>query len=468
MADPLGDDLSAYETSAAPVWQAPKAETGRSGGAGGWIALAAGGGVLVVLSLLAAMVFSGGGDVPPSEPVAGVSGTSETSDSSQTPEDAGEQPDPVSAVVSRPSPPTVQDTTQIWVQACRPLHNSGFAPQYKSLGLKENAPLADASWSRAAAAGKLAQEYSESLAGIRKATELGGGANFEIPTNQGVVWGLEHWEWRREGGDLVKAEAHWKASQNDADGVFEAIKSLLALEQSLAGESAFVSQALRTSFRRDALVLIRGSLSRGFFSDQQLTELQTRLTRSDLRDGLRRSFSGECAIGMNILSDPNLVADMIGGPNVVRMLRYDHEKPDLDKWSKRLIAAAEQPWPKPLLEGRSVYTEIGQRQRDRSAPLVAAPAILSGGPMAISATARAEFQTSAVLAAIAIERVYRDKGALPAKLPGNWADPYTGKPLQYRPSGDRYRIVSAGPRAVAAEWPADRAGHDWEFLAGRK
>jgi len=376
-------------------------------------------------------------------------------------------------------PPGVEDTTDLWIDAMRPLDTKAFgadAGELPVVGTGESEiPPPGQPWDDLEAVEALLRKYDASLGAMHEAAELDGAACYPVEFGDGFFMLLDHVQRVRGGARLLTLQAHVAAHRGDPRGAARSIRAIFSLARSLEREPVLVSLMVRLACDGIAREQLKKLLPSVGFSDADLARLQDVLRAIDYHDGLYRGMLGERAMGIHTFENPNPSEEenpipaggfwrFTQGGGFVFYLEH----------MGGLVVAAKQPWPQALRAADQAEAKLDDLAAGASPltkvthvfPLLLAPAIGA----AFEATARNVAMNGAADAAIAIELYRRRHGKLPERLkqlvpdflPQIPTDPFDGQPLKYVVREEEYLIYSVGRDRVDNGGTADPEHADFE------
>jgi len=355
----------------------------------------------------------------------------------------------------------MEDTTDLWLDATRPLGTDAFTSDAGELPIvgsgSSEIPLPGEPWADLEAAEELLQEYGHSLDLMHQAAELGGAARYPTDFSLGLAMLLEHAQNLRGGARLLLLESHVLAHRGDLGGAARSIHAILMLARSLEREPVLVSELVRLACDGIAREQLEALLPTVDFSDEDLVRLQNDLRAIDYHENLCQAMIGERVIGIVVFESPDssgLEID-VGRGTLWRFTQRGGFVVYLQHMD-RMVLAAKLPWPQALQDAERADSQLETTVQGASFltkmthlfPALIAPAVSA----AFTATARNVALNGAADAAIAVELFRRKRGSRPERLeqlvpeflPEVPVDPYDGEPLRYTVDGDRYRIYSVG------------------------
>lgn len=231
------------------------------------------------------------------------------------------------------------------------------------------------------------------------------------------------------------------------DNAFEDIQTLLKLARAAGSDSLLISLVVESSISDRASQVINDGLERHAWTDAQLADLSSELSRIDLLARLSDALRGERALFLQMYSGIALRAGAILWPAGW----FNEDKSRYIATTQRYIDAVNHPkdLPSTLTDIEAAIASSSTWNKIRN-PLshLATPGIMVGKRIAAIQTILRSLAT-----ACAVERYRMAHGRLPATLedlvpaflPSVPTDPLTGKPLCYKPSESRsYLIYGAG------------------------
>lgn len=376
-------------------------------------------------------------------------------------------------------PADANDTTELWLDATRPLETEAFADGADELpivgtGDSEVSPPGEP-WDGLEASEGLLREYRDSLRDMHKAAELGGEARYPVDFSLGLNAFPDHASSCRSGARLLALQAHVCAHRGDPAGAARSIRTVLKLGQSLEREPLVASLLVRLDCHGIAREQLKILLPNVGFSDADLRALQDDLLAIDYHDGLHQAMLGERALGIDGFENPESLGVEVpaaaGG-----LWRFTHCNGFVFylKHMNRMAAAAQQPWPRALRAAERAEATLDSFTESASSPSGANqvfPAIVASGLVGIfNTTAHDVAMNRSACTAVAVERYRRVQGMLPKKL-GELApdlltqipaDPFNGQPLRYVARGEEYFVYSVGYDRTDDGGTANAESYDFE------
>ncbi|MFH1264923.1 MAG: hypothetical protein ABIK89_04305, partial [Planctomycetota bacterium] len=199
-------------------------------------------------------------------------------------------------------PPGVEDTTDLWLDATRPLATEDFTADAGELPIvgtgESEIPLPGEPWPGLEAAEELLEDYRHSLDLMHQAAELGGAARYPTNFSLGFDMLLEYAQNLRAGARLLLLESHVLAHRGDLAGAARSIHAIFMLANSLDLEPVLVSELVRLACDSIARERIEALLPTVDFSDEDLLRLQDDLRAIDYHENLYQAMIGERVIGI--------------------------------------------------------------------------------------------------------------------------------------------------------------------------
>ncbi|MFO0810893.1 MAG: hypothetical protein U0746_19870 [Gemmataceae bacterium] len=282
-----------------------------------------------------------------------------------------------------------------------------------------------------------------------------------VPAADGVSFELDHVNRMRPAstGTLVPL-AFLAVHDGDIATALAVFRARLAFARSLRDEPMSASQSVRAQFQREAVNGLQRLLGHLELSADQLARIRRELTvelADDpwvlvTRDQRAVSDAFLMALRTGTVKLSTAKANMIPDykPTPAERLSdwvQDHVSVDVDaahtvklEVATRLVATARRPWPERVAAADALDAELAAS----SVPLNWMMRGAAGRMARFLLAVRARVSTAVAAAAVEQHRVERGDWptALPAGLPD---DPYTGKPLLYRPLADGVVVYSVGP-----------------------
>jgi len=360
-------------------------------------------------------------------------------------------------------PSEVPDTTQFWVAACNAVQARGFNEATKGLpvlGVADAIPPVGEEWPlQAKSVTAVETTLAKELAIVRKAVAMGGLARFPIDFRQGVKTSLNNTQQMRSVARLLQLDAHVAARQGDSQRVIDDIRGVLTTSEALAVEPTLISQLIRLAIHNMAIITAQELIPHCKCSDQQLLGLQQHLMHADLRDGLRRGFMGERAIGIE------LVGGFAPGP-----FRAENQLIAMDFYEEAIERAAApgvdiKKWQEGQKQRIQALTQGTLSKFRFRGVLMALPATAQ----AATAFVRSEASRRCLLLALAAQRQRLRDGKYPTSLPDETLmgaessvteDPFTGKPMLTKSDKATLTYYSVGPDGMDDGGDVDAQDHN--------
>ena len=260
-------------------------------------------------------------------------------------------------------PRGVEDTTELWLEATRPLATEGFtadAGELPIVGTGEGEiPPPGRPWPELEAAEQLLEKYRTSLELMHKAAGLGGAARYPTDFSLGFNMLLDHAQNLRGGARLLTLEAHVLAHRGDSAGAAQSIHTILMLARSLEREPVLVSELVRLAcdgIAREQLQLLLPTVD---FSGTDLTRLQEEFRAVDYHEGLYQALLGERVTAIVAFESPGSVGLEIdvGEARFWRFTQHGGFAFYLQHMD-RLIAASKLPWTEALQAAEQADTKL--------------------------------------------------------------------------------------------------------------
>lgn len=356
-------------------------------------------------------------------------------------------------------PDGVVNTAELWMRATMPMETAEFNTEVQDLPIVGNnqkeIPPPGQPWEDLEAVEALLEKYRKQMDLLYEAAEKGPAAQYPNDFSKGISMLLPHIQALRSGARMLQLEAHVCAHRGDPEGAAKAIRTMIALAQSMEREPVLVSLLVRIACNGIAVGQIRTLLRTTEFSDEDLRSFQTCLRSVDLKEGAYQAMLGERVMGIQTMQDPSamgmspmqsrLARLVFGGSLTVYLEHMD-----------RTITATQLPWPELLDETQLAEDELNQIVNQGSPITRARYAMLAllcpALNAAYSAAARGTALNAAADVAIAVEQYRRRHGEVPENLqqlvpeflPAVPMDPFDGQALRYVVEEDGYFIYSVG------------------------
>jgi hypothetical protein len=380
-------------------------------------------------------------------------------------------------------PPEAQDTTQLWLDGMAPLAQQAYGLAVQGLPIvgdgEPKIPPPGTDWPALPAAEKLLAQYQSSLSLFHQAADAGGAARFPTAFNKGISMLLPHAQNLRNASRLLRLEAHVRAHRGDAAGALKSIHAALAVGKSLENEPLMISQLVRMACDASARQVLCDLLPHVRFADEDLVELQSRLSALDYRAGLRRGLLGERVIAAIALEDPKQLAGAAAptpGYEFLHPLFSAGAVQVYLDFMDQTLTAADLPWPEAIGEAQRIQAELNANIQ--TAAVFSRMKFMLTGMVAASnetmfkAAARNVAENDAAIAAIAIERYRRQHDSFPehlGKLVPEFMktvplDPFNGQPLKYVPGETGYILYNVGEDGIDNGGLGDDSGKPDDVL----
>jgi hypothetical protein len=267
----------------------------------------------------------------------------------------------------------------------------------------------------------------------------------------------------REYAGLMQADATYQAQLGDLDKALQANEANWRAARTLEAELSLIGHLVRIAIEAITLGSLERTLAQGQPSPEALARVQKAIMDADLIKSFRTGLAGERAhvdrlckavaagqtsfnkiLGGSVTGGSAGSADVFAGAYLRLSMNEAHA------WILKYLTDASQAFDLPAPERARRLEELDKQM------LHAPPLARMFGPMLQKchhAFNRSHAKQQCAIAALAVERFRRDTGAWPKsleplapkyldKLP---EDPWTGKPLQLRPTGNGVVVYSVGP-----------------------
>lgn len=349
-------------------------------------------------------------------------------------------------------PDEVADTTDLWIKAidavgAADLETRGTALPFVGQG---PTPIPDSidEWAEYEAARELLADLETELTAIRQAAAAGGQARFPVDFSAGINTQLPYTQAVRNVARLLTLDAHVSARNGNPSQALEDIKAIFALSDALRGEPIVISQLVRLAIHATGLEAVQELLPLCSWSDDELESIQSAIRSARYKEELASAFCGERAVCLTAM------AAMPLGPfrqtNAIEALRLFERS--LDGFAK--------PWPEALSRQHDISRQLIANNRSTLNRIRLAGVLLLMPALETAATAgaRAEARRRCAVAALAVERLRRQKREIPnslaaidpalfgsnGQLSTEFVDPFNGDPLRYMIEETRIVIYSVG------------------------
>lgn len=357
-------------------------------------------------------------------------------------------------------PPAGRDTTKIWLTAMAPLDMPQFGTDGKDLPfvgeVAEPVSLPGEPWPQLDQAEQFLAKYQRSLEGMHRAARLGGQARYPTNFANGISMLLPHVQQLRAAARLLELEAVVHAHRGRPTAAVDSVEAMFAAARSIEQEPILISQLVRMALDGVARQRIAWLLSSDVLDDDQLARLEAGLAAIDYHPSFRRALLGERVIGLQTFADPSLmgrdysVLRFAPLPAADQALYLQMLAQSIAAADKR-GAARERAIEQVDLHLKKLAGSVGGKLR-YPITFLTLPS-LEAFAVAIS---RNEAERDATRMAVAIERFRRVHGSVPSKLevlvPQLIAvvpiDPFSSRPLVYRPTTSEYLVYSIGSNGV--------------------
>lgn len=359
-------------------------------------------------------------------------------------------------------PEGATDTTELWTQAARTFETERFASESQvlfSLVTPEfKLPPPGESWEQFEDARALLKAYRVQMEQMYEAAQLGGAARYESSFADGFASEVSVAQALRAAAWMLTLEMYVKAHEGDSPGVLRAVRTKLALAESLATHPQSIEQLVRIAIASFTEYELARLLPHMDFSDQDLASLMDELASHDYGTALYHMLLGERVNGLHMFDHP----DVAGSD-----LDFDEMAQWTQKWMssdrayylqqmRLLIEASRQPFPQRLrssaqlgAESEETFKNAGEIAKLR---MLFSMLLLPAQDALCQACARATALRDSMIVVLAIERYRKQSDEMPASLAqlvpkfldAVPADPFDGNPLRCHVDADRYFVYSIG------------------------
>jgi len=363
------------------------------------------------------------------------------------------------------APPGTADITPFWMAVIDGFDARQFNFDGKTVaivGTDGPAALDPGDEAGLAAASDFLQKYDKTIQATLDAARETGESRFPVTFEAGMTAFLPHVPKLRLISRLLLLRSQSQRARGDIEGALESIDAIFAASDSLSHQLLLVEHLVRLAIFGVALKEAQELIGEQKLSNEQLTDLQKRLTSSDVQAALTRALYGERA--MSYLTFQNLDTLAKSQPLKGRQLVLDTggklTRPADCLMSLELFAetidASHQLFPAALTQVQEVEsrlkTMVGSRNPLHKVQYRYTLALFPAARAAFEADGRALASRDALIAAIAAERHRLKHGTYPSRLdelvpdflPAIPIDPFDGRPLRFVRSDDGLRIYSVG------------------------
>ena len=267
----------------------------------------------------------------------------------------------------------------------------------------------------------------------------------------------------RQAARLLSFDGHVRALTGDIDGALASARAILGVARSIGDEPSTVSQLVRMAVEAVAVELIERTLARGEASDAALAATQSALADEAAQPLLLHAMRGERAMNYDLtgkVASGEIDPDALGGgkaappPSARKPIPAMREDQAI---CLHLLTRAVEIAKKPLPDQPDLW-DAWERDSEPPKGLFGRPKhpLVSLLMPALGAIPRSHMRTRAILRAaetmVGLERVRRATGhwpkagdpLVPAFKDGPPADPFTGKPILWKPTPTGLVVYSVG------------------------
>lgn len=354
------------------------------------------------------------------------------------------------------------DATELWTRASYTFDTDEFKDESKvlieALSADDPIPPPGEEWGQIDAARALLAKYSEETEQLHAASRVGGAARYASNFSEGFFGEGSLTQSLRNAARLLSLEAHVKAHENDAAGVFRCVLTTQRMSECIEPTPQVIDQLIRIAIAGMAQDSLSKLLPFIDPSDGDLSGLMQELSTHDYEPGLYRALVGERVYGLHAFDNPEVFDEELEGENLRQWSQnwMQRDRAYYLQHMRKLIVASHEPWPEKIRASREIGEESERTFKEASRLLqvqhILSAMLLPAQDAICQAFARATATRDCMIVILAIERHRKQHGTLPesldelvpAYLEEVPMDPFDGKRLRYRTEADHYVVYSVG------------------------